>query len=126
MDKIQEIIMFTMNCMFFFHIVDHVLNLHTSWSLNLFIRIISTQIHQLLKHLFFLLIIILLHDHHLSSFLYLLSQDLGYWVQTKNIVCSSKFLLTKYEDDKWVESFRRTKSCLFRIVKLVVTYVVEA
>jgi hypothetical protein len=103
MDKIQEKTMFTMNCMFFFHIVDHVLNPHTSWSLNLFIWILFTKIHQLLKLLFVLLIIILLHDYHLSIFLYLLSQDLGHWVQTISIVCFSKFLLTKYEDDKWVE-----------------------
>jgi len=34
-----------------------------------------------------------------------ISQELGHWVKPQSTMWFSKFLLTKYKDDRWVENF---------------------
>jgi hypothetical protein len=45
------------------------------------------------------------------------SPNLGHWVKRRNTTWLSKFLLTKFDEDKWVESFHTNKSIVFNITK---------
>jgi hypothetical protein len=51
--------------------------------------------------------------------------DLGYWVKPRSIVWFSRFLLTKYDDDYWVQNFRMTKRILLDIANQVRPMVVK-
>ncbi len=54
-----------------------------------------------------------------------LSLNLGHWVKPRSNAWFSRFLLTKYDDDHWVQNFRMTKRILFDIVKQVKPMVVN-
>jgi len=43
------------------------------------------------------------------------SPNLGHWMKHRNITWLSKFLLTKFDEDKWVESFHMNKNIVFNI-----------
>ncbi len=115
MEKIPKKFIFMMSCIFFPCCGSCPKPLHFMILRFIYLNYFYTN-PSIVEATIFLLIIIILHDYHMSSFLYLLSQDLNHWVQTKCIVCFSKFHLTKYEDDKWVEIFRMKKSCLFTLL----------
>jgi len=59
--------------------------------------------------------IIVFHHLQLCNNLLVLSQDLRHWVKVKSTTWFSKFLLIKYDDDRWVDNFKMTKATLFRI-----------
>jgi hypothetical protein len=55
------------------------------------------------------------HKLQITS-LILLSIKLGHWVKPRSMFWFSKFLLTKFDKDRWVEIFCMSKVTLFNIV----------
>ncbi len=47
----------------------------------------------------------------------MLFDDLGDWVNPKSTTWFSRFLLTKFDENHWVEIFRMSKATLFGIVE---------
>jgi len=60
-----------------------------------------------------------LHDFRLWSSHLLLDEDLGYWVKPRSTTWFSQFLLHEYDDRRWIEMFRFSKSGVFRLAALL-------
>jgi hypothetical protein len=56
----------------------------------------------------YVLALVTLHQHHMTN-ICSLSPNLGHWVKPRSNAWFSTFLLTKYDDDHWVQNFRMTK-----------------
>ncbi len=50
------------------------------------------------------------------SSLNMLSIELGYWVKPRNTTWFSRFLLTKFEEDRWLKRFHMNKMMFFSII----------
>jgi len=60
---------------------------------------------------------ITLQEYKILFGLNVLFDDLGDWVNPKSTTWFSRFILTKFDENCWVENFRMTKATLFGIVK---------
>jgi hypothetical protein len=63
------------------------------------------------------LFLIALQEYRILFGLSVLFDDLGDWVNPKSTTWFSRFLLTKFHENRWVENFRMTKATLFGIVE---------
>ena len=55
--------------------------------------------------------------------LYLLPDDLGFWVKPQSTTWFSRFLMAEYDDRRWLEMFRMTKASVFALVDLLAPHV---
>jgi hypothetical protein len=63
------------------------------------------------------LLFIALHEYRILFGLSVLFDDLGDWVKPKSTTWFSRFLLTKFDENHWVENFILIKATLFCIVE---------
>lgn len=65
----------------------------------------------------YVLLFITLHEYRIMCTLSFLFDDLNQWVKPRSLTWFSRFFLTKFNGDRWVEIFWMTKPTLFGIVK---------
>lgn len=56
-----------------------------------------------------------LHDHVLFRLLFVVLQDLRFWVKPRNTSWFFIFFLIEHKNDRWVENFWMSKATLFKI-----------
>jgi hypothetical protein len=56
-----------------------------------------------------------LHDHVLFCLLFVVLQDLRFWVKPRNTSWFFIFFLIEHKNDRWVENFWMSKATLFKI-----------
>lgn len=61
----------------------------------------------------------ILHDMFIQRAGSILDCDLGYWVLPRSTTWFSHFLLTEYDDCRWVENFRMSKASIFSIANML-------
>lgn len=59
---------------------------------------------------------IMFHHLQMCNYLLVLSEDLRHWVKLKCIIWFSQFLLTKYNDHRWVENFKMMKQICLKLL----------
>jgi hypothetical protein len=60
-----------------------------------------------------------LHDFRLSHSSSLMDPELGWWVKPRNLAWFSQFLLFEYDDARWIQCFRMSKTAVFRLAALL-------
>lgn len=60
-----------------------------------------------------------LHDFRIAHATTLLDQELGWWVLPRSTSWFSRFVLQEYDDNRWLENFRLTKSAVFSLTNLL-------
>lgn len=60
-----------------------------------------------------------LHDFRVAHVVTLLDHDLSWWVQPRSTSWFSRFVLQEYDDNRWLENFRMTKSSVFSLTTLL-------
>jgi hypothetical protein len=60
-----------------------------------------------------------LHNFKLFNVFALFDDDLGFWVKPRSTTWVSKFLLEQYDDSRWLEMFRMTKSAVYALADLL-------
>jgi hypothetical protein len=78
------------------------------------------------QHSKFLLTFATLHELQLSFSLNLLSQELGHWVKPRNIAWFSRFLLTEFDEERWLENFCMNKNDFVQYCRLPMTHYSKA
>ncbi len=59
---------------------------------------------------------LMLHQYILTStFDLLFEKDLGNWVKTRSTTCYSQFLMSQYNDPRWIEHFKVRKDFFFNL-----------
>ena len=53
----------------------------------------------------------------------LFSDELGYWVKPRSTTWFSRFLLSEYDDRRWIQMFRMTKHAVFALADLLAPHV---
>ena len=53
----------------------------------------------------------------------LFSDDLGYWVKLRSTTWFSHFLLSEYDDRRWIQIFQMTKHAIFVLADLLAPHV---
>lgn len=59
----------------------------------------------------------------LWSNLSVVDEDLGFWVKPRSTVWFSRFLLEEYDDHRWVQLFRMTKTSIFSLARLLTPHI---
>ena len=67
----------------------------------------------------------ILHNFRVSNAGTLLDEDLGFWVKPRSKVWFSIFVMTVYDDERWVANFRLTKDALFRLSDVLMPYIIK-
>ncbi len=114
MDGTEEKVVSLMGCMLLLQIINQFFNLFTpnfSMYLNSYNTNITTKINIKL-----LLFVTTFYNLQLYSSLQKLSHDLSHWMKLRSNTWFSRFSLTEYEEDRWVENFRMAKFFFFFIV----------
>ena len=62
-------------------------------------------------------------NFHLCTSFNLFSDDLGYWVKPRSTTWFSRFLLSEYDDRRWIQMFRMTKHAVFALADLLAPHV---
>ena len=60
---------------------------------------------------------------HFPTSLYVLPDDLGFWVKPRSTTWFSRFLMAEYDDRRWLEMFRMTKRSVFALSDLLAPHV---
>jgi hypothetical protein len=60
-----------------------------------------------------------LHDYRMSCCLLGLGDEFGYWVKPRSTMWFNHFLLTKYENNRWIEHFQMSKDTFMDICNQV-------
>jgi hypothetical protein len=60
-----------------------------------------------------------LHDFQLAHSASFLDAKVGWWVKPRSLAWFSQFLLHEYDDARWVQCFRMSKSVVFRLASLL-------
>jgi hypothetical protein len=60
-----------------------------------------------------------LYNFKLCNVFALFDDDLGFWVKPRSTTWFSKFLLEQYDDSRWLEMFRMTKSAVYALADLL-------
>ena len=60
-----------------------------------------------------------LHDFRIAHATTLLDQELGWWVLPRSTSWFSRFVLQEYDDSRWLENFRMSKSAVFSLTNLL-------
>jgi len=58
----------------------------------------------------------LLHTLHLTWNVVEMGSDLSYWVKLQSSTRFAVFLLTKYDNEPWIQNFRITKDMLLSFI----------
>jgi hypothetical protein len=64
-----------------------------------------------------------LHCFRLLNSQFLLSEDLGFWVKPRSMAWFTRFVIEQYEDERWVQHFRMTKSAVFRLSEMLAPHI---
>jgi hypothetical protein len=56
-----------------------------------------------------------LYNLRLCSVFALLDEDLGFWVKSRSTTWFSRFLLSQYGEERWIQMFRMTKRAVFAL-----------
>ena len=62
---------------------------------------------------------IALQNFRLCTSINLFTDDLGFWVKPRSTTWFSRFLLTEYDNTRWVQMFRMTKPAVFALTDLL-------
>lgn len=76
------------------------------------------QVHETLVNMNTILASVL-HDFRIVHATTLLDQELGWWVMPRSTSWFSRFVLQEYDDNRWLENFRMTKSSVFSLTNLL-------
>lgn len=76
------------------------------------------QVHETLVNLH-TIVASVLHDFQIVHATTLLDQELGWWVLPRSTSWFSRFVLQEYDDNRWLENFRMTKSSVFNLTNLL-------
>jgi hypothetical protein len=60
-----------------------------------------------------------MHDFRLAHAAELIERELGWWVLPRSTCWFSRFVLTEFDDTRWLENFRMTKSSLISLSNLL-------
>ena len=60
-----------------------------------------------------------LHNFRLCTSFNVFDADLGYWVKPRSTTWFSRFLLSEYDDNRWIHMFRMTKPAVFALADLL-------
>ena len=60
-----------------------------------------------------------LQNFRLCTSLNVFDDDLGFWVKLRSTTWFSRFLLSEYDDSRWVQMFRFTKPAVFALADLL-------
>jgi hypothetical protein len=60
-----------------------------------------------------------LHDFRLAHAAELVGRELGWWVLLRSTCWFSRFVLTEFDDSRWLENFRMTKAALISLSNLL-------
>jgi hypothetical protein len=60
-----------------------------------------------------------LHCFRLLNSQFLLVEDFGFWVKPRSTAWFTRFVIEQYDDDRWVQHFRMTKSAVFRLADML-------
>jgi hypothetical protein len=58
---------------------------------------------------------IVIHDYRVSCNLLAIGEELGHWVKPQLITWFDHFLLTKYDNKRWIEQFQMSKDAFMHI-----------
>jgi hypothetical protein len=53
----------------------------------------------------------------------LLDQDVGWWVKSRSTTWFSRFFLFEYNDSRWIENFRMSKSSLLNLSRMLASHI---
>lgn len=67
-----------------------------------------------------------LHDFRIAHATTLLDQELGWWVLPRSTSWFSRFVLQEYDDNRWLENFRLSKSAVFSLTNLLCPHIEKA
>ena len=66
-----------------------------------------------------------LHNFRVTNAGTLLDEDLGFWVKPRSKVWFSIFVMTVYDDERWVANFRLTKDALFGLSDILMPHIIK-
>lgn len=66
-----------------------------------------------------------LHSFRLWTSLQFLGDNLGFWVKPRSTTWFSRFVLEEYDDDRWVQLFRMTKTLVFSLADILKPLIVK-
>lgn len=66
-----------------------------------------------------------LHNFRVTNVGTILDEDLGFWVKPRSKVWFSIFVMTVYDDERWVANFRLTKDALFRLSNVLMPHIIK-
>ena len=67
----------------------------------------------------------LLHNYRLCTSLTTFDDDLGYWVKRRSMTWFWRFLLSEYDDTRWVQMFRMTKTVVYALADFLRPHVMK-
>lgn len=82
------------------------------------------SVHRNLMHMNYIVSSVL-HNFRVTNAGKLLDEDLGFWVKPRSKVWFSIFVMTVYDDERWVANFRLTKDALFRLSDVLMPYIIK-
>jgi len=60
-----------------------------------------------------------LMNFRLCTLFHLFEDDMGFWVKPRSTTWFSRFLISEYDDTRWMHMFRMTKSSVFALVDVL-------
>jgi hypothetical protein len=67
--------------------------------------------------------VVAVHNFRLCTVFYVLDEDIGFWVKPHNTTWFSRFLLSQYGEEHWIQMFRMTKPAVFVLNDLLKSHV---
>jgi hypothetical protein len=64
-----------------------------------------------------------LHCYRIMNTQFVLPDDLDFWVKPRSTAWFTRFVIEQYDDGRWVQHFRMTKSAVFRLSEMLAPHI---